>query len=1177
MKKTFRFLSLGLMLLGGTLSSFAAVTRPALGPANDAKVGSTVSGGVVVYKVTGWDGTAKNAAGEEVGAYQVEITGLDYTGIQTKPTELNILTAFQEKYGEIMANYYVVKISDASIDNKVAFYAKTDLTSLTFTNDESVVAGQDFEIGKYAFYGCSKLATLTFPDNVKAIGEYAFQDCAIVDFEIPANCATIGQFAFYNCKKLNTVTVRNNVDKDGKDLGGKLTALNGKVFANSTLKTLDLSEAFKLTTVGAADASPFLYNLSEVNNQLQKVILPKVEGDAKQSLVTDVYKSFMNCTGLQTIENLDITKITAFDAKAFNNCQSLTRLDFPKGDVTASAGFLTVSPFVGCVKLETITFADDFQATIGDGSANLFGAAKADLAALKTILFGGTDGTGNNYGIIADKAFVGCTGLTTVDLATLSAYNNMATSPATQGATINAAFTDVKSLTTLTIDGVTIPNYVSGTTNKAADNVTIAANAFAGTGITAVNFNNISIANKANAATFSVAAGAFGIAAKPCAALTEVTFGNITISENFAHKVTVADGAFVGDAIATFTVGNIDSKSQTTGAVAFGSGSAAVVQGATKSALTDVTFGNITADHQIDIAASAFTSPVLANVTIGNLSRKTATVTTGALSIGNDAFKNSGSTATDMIVEIGDVNAKLTVGTSFIGSTAEGSSFSATLGDLGDKADINFAAGSFDAATAAAAGEAYFEIGDIDAATTFTSCPASTFKGAVDADSKPNTTVVIGAYGKSFPGWFTITNVKDLTIKSFDTAANFGVTRIAKPVILTITDGISTQIDGDAVDNTITTLTINGTVAKANSIQKFGNAVRTIDFGNDNKIAKNAVADAAFQAASTAAADKETITVTYNCTTEADYNPIFVYTAFGATAANGTTTFDNVKLYTTEWAKNNIFENTQVYDKGIYRMTLVASEIVPGVEIKATLAKALNGKQQYGRLYIPQGNGMYYKIDAKATATANGVNVFSGHLDGDKIYMKQLDTYEGYYWIDAVDANQVFVVRCSDLTATEVVAEQASDEEIADYKSGSSENVFWFAKADAKKNCLKYATAAVVNQELQNNAEFKNKTIYVMANPAKYNLAFAKKNQYTTTFAMPQGAIYVLSNTDPQAAAGRLQVIFDDEVDNQDNATAIESVKNAAAEDGAIYNLQGVRVSGNQKGVYIINGKKVIR
>ena len=45
---------------------------------------------------------------------------------------------------------------------------------------------------------------------------------------------------------------------------------------------------------------------------------------------------------------------------------------------------------------------------------------------------------------------------------------------------------------------------------------------------------------------------------------------------------------------------------------------------------------------------------------------------------------------------------------------------------------------------------------------------------------------------------------------------------------------------------------------------------------------------------------------------------------------------------------------------------------------------------------------------------------------------------------------------------------------------------------------------------------------------------------------------------------------------NADDATAIESVENAANVEGALYNLAGQRIQKMQKGINIVNGKKVL-
>ena len=56
---------------------------------------------------------------------------------------------------------------------------------------------------------------------------------------------------------------------------------------------------------------------------------------------------------------------------------------------------------------------------------------------------------------------------------------------------------------------------------------------------------------------------------------------------------------------------------------------------------------------------------------------------------------------------------------------------------------------------------------------------------------------------------------------------------------------------------------------------------------------------------------------------------------------------------------------------------------------------------------------------------------------------------------------------------------------------------------------------------------------------------------------------------------GRANVIFDDEVESESETTGIENVEVESNND-AIYNLQGVRVNGATKGLFIQNGKKYV-
>ena len=136
-------------------------------------------------------------------------------------------------------------------------------------------------------------------------------------------------------------------------------------------------------------------------------------------------------------------------------------------------------------------------------------------------------------------------------------------------------------------------------------------------------------------------------------------------------------------------------------------------------------------------------------------------------------------------------------------------------------------------------------------------------------------------------------------------------------------------------------------------------------------------------------------------------------------------------------------------------------------------------------------------------------------------------------------------------------------------------NDYWYYDAtDNRRNALKYATTAISNETLKSS--YPKKYIYVMANPARNNLAFALINHQTGGHGLAAGSLYIVSRKNYGA---RLNVVWDD-ASNADDAgvTAIAPVNTSKANvDGALYTLQGVRVVAPVKGgLYIRNGKKFI-
>ncbi len=65
-------------------------------------------------------------------------------------------------------------------------------------------------IGDYAFSGCKNLKNVSIPDGVETIGDNAFYDCRkFTEITLPKSVKSVGSGAFWNCINLNKVKVLN--------------------------------------------------------------------------------------------------------------------------------------------------------------------------------------------------------------------------------------------------------------------------------------------------------------------------------------------------------------------------------------------------------------------------------------------------------------------------------------------------------------------------------------------------------------------------------------------------------------------------------------------------------------------------------------------------------------------------------------------------------------------------------------------------------------------------------------------------------------------------------------------------------------------------------------------------------------------------------------------------------
>ena len=116
---------------------------------------------------------------------------------------------------------------------KFAFYNCKNLTTVTGMKNVT-------KIGDNAFYNCSNLKEIIIPDGVTSIGSNAFQNCtSLASVRIPDSVTSLGTYIFDGCSSLTDVT-----------LGKGLTSIPSYMFSNcESLKNIKIP--YNVATIGS--------------------------------------------------------------------------------------------------------------------------------------------------------------------------------------------------------------------------------------------------------------------------------------------------------------------------------------------------------------------------------------------------------------------------------------------------------------------------------------------------------------------------------------------------------------------------------------------------------------------------------------------------------------------------------------------------------------------------------------------------------------------------------------------------------------------------------------------------------------------------------------------------------------------------------------------------------------
>lgn len=267
-------------------------------------------------------------------------TSIESITLPSAETEISFFFLFNEK-SKLPESLKSIVITGGTSVCEQAFKNFSSVVSITIP--ESVT-----EIGDYAFDGCSSLTVITLPKNIKEIKYGTFSHCkSLKSITIPDGVTNIASAAFYGCSSLESINIPNSVTEIGSEVFYDCTSLT-KITLPDSITSLG-SVTFK---------NSGLYN-NEANWEDDVLYIGKYLIEASESVLgeytvkegTTIIASgaFSDCEILRHV--IIPEGVTALGSSTFSGCKNLQSINIPSSVTSFDSGL-----FSFCTKIQKIEF-----------------------------------------------------------------------------------------------------------------------------------------------------------------------------------------------------------------------------------------------------------------------------------------------------------------------------------------------------------------------------------------------------------------------------------------------------------------------------------------------------------------------------------------------------------------------------------------------------------------------------------------------------------------------------------------------------------------------------------------------------------------------------------------------------------------------------------------------------